>query len=180
MSLALDEDIRVHVVQGQCRIGSVPHLMLTTTLGSCIAACIRDPVAKVGGMNHFLLPDVEGVAGAASLRYGGFAMESLINELLKAGCVRERLVAKLFGGGRLSSGAIDIGRKNAVFASEYLRREGIREEPGSLGGEYARRVQFWPASGRVRQLVLTRPVDAVPRPASIPAQLAGRGDFELF
>lgn len=180
MSLVMEDDIRVHVVQGQCRIGSSPHLMLTTTLGSCIAACMRDPIAGVGGMNHFLLPDGEGVSGAASLRYGGFAMESLINELLRAGAVRGRLVAKLFGGGRLSSGAIDIGRKNAVFASEYLRREGVREEPGSLGGEHARRVQFWPGTGRVRQLALTRPVEAIPRRQGIPTELAGRGDFELF
>jgi hypothetical protein len=75
--------------------------MLTTVLGSCVAACLRDPVAGVGGMNHFLLPDGAGAGTDAGRRYGAYAMELLINELIKAGARRERLEAKLFGGGRM-------------------------------------------------------------------------------
>jgi chemotaxis protein CheD len=147
---------RLHLIQGECRVSAEPGLGFSTTLGSCVAACMRDPVAKVGGMNHFLLPESSDGEGAVSLRYGAFAMELLVNGLLRAGARRERLEAKLFGGGRLSDGLIDIGGKNAVFARSFLEREGIRFAGGSLGGGHARRIQFWPVSGRVRQQTLAR------------------------
>jgi len=103
---------------------------LVTLLGSCVAACLRDPVAGVGGINHFMLP--EGGAGAASdsARYGGYAMEMLTNELLKRGARRERLEAKVFGGGNVLRGftagiAGTVGERNARFVKDYLAREGI-------------------------------------------------------
>lgn len=147
---------RVHLIQGECRVASDPNLVLATTLGSCVAACMRDPAAGVGGMNHFLLPESAEGEGTVSLRYGAFAMELLVNGLLRAGARRERLEAKLFGGGRLSDGLTDIGARNAAFARSFLEREGIRFAGGSLGGTRARRIQFWPVSGRVRQLTLAR------------------------
>lgn len=172
-------DRRVHLVQGECRVSADPSVVLATTLGSCVAACIHDPVARVGGMNHFLLPESPDSEGLVSLRYGAFAMELLINGLLSKGARRERMEAKLFGGGRLSQGLADIGAKNAAFAREFLDREGIAFSGGSLGGSLARRVQFWPVSGRARQLVLARG-DALlfqPKSAS-PAD--GGGTVELF
>ena len=153
-------ELRIHVIQGECRVSLDPDVILTTTLGSCIAACMRDPIAKVGGMNHFLLPEGEGVGGTEALRYGAYAMELLVNGLLRSGARRERLEAKLFGGGRLSDGLTDIGEKNAIFAEEFLQRESIRQIGGSLRGRQARRVQYWPVSGRARQLALPVGMDA--------------------
>ena len=106
----------IHIHQGECRISEDPRVVLTTMLGSCIAACLRDPIAGVGGMNHFLLPDAEETDRSASLRYGANAMELLVNGLLSIGAKRERLEAKLFGGGHMTDGLGDIGEKNAKFA----------------------------------------------------------------
>jgi len=139
---------RVHVVQGQYVVTAEPEVVLTTVLGSCIAACIRDPVAGVGGMNHFLLP---GDADSDGLRYGVNSMELLVNGLLQRGARRDRLVAKLFGGARLMGGFADIGGQNALFAGTFLSDEGIAFAGGSVGGSHPRRVQFWPVSGRTRQ-----------------------------
>jgi chemotaxis protein CheD len=168
---------RIHLVQGECRVSDDPAVVLATTLGSCVAACIRDPVTRIGGMNHFLLP--ESSEGLVSLRYGAFAMELLINGLLGKGARRDRMEAKLFGGGRLSDGLADIGEKNATFARNFLEREGIAFAGGSLGGGLARRVQYWPVSGRARQQVLPRGEAPAfqPRP---PRDSAGDGAVELF
>lgn len=170
---------RIHIVQGECRVSTDANVVLATTLGSCVAACIRDPVARVGGMNHFLLPESPDGEGLVSLRYGAFAMELLINGLLGKGARRERMEAKLFGGGRLSDGLADIGGKNSAFARSFLEREGIRVIGGSLGGARARRVQFWPVSGRARQLVLDRADNLLfhPRPAPTSSR---DGAVELF
>jgi chemotaxis protein CheD len=168
---------RVHLVQGECRVTDDPNVVLATTLGSCVAACIRDPVARVGGMNHFLLP--ESSEGLVSLRYGAFAMELLINGLLSKGGRRNRMEAKLFGGGRLSEGLADIGEKNATFARDFLAREGITFAGGSLGGGLARRIQFWPVSGRARQQSLARADSLLFQPVA-PRHGAEHGAVELF
>jgi chemotaxis protein CheD len=170
---------RVHLVQGECHVSADPAVVLATTLGSCVAACIRDPAAGVGGMNHFLLPESPDAEGLVSLRYGAFAMELLINGLLSKGARRERMQAKLFGGGRLSLGLADIGLRNAVFAREFLEREGILFAGGSLGGGLARRIQFWPVLGRARQLTLARGDDQLFRPKAMRAS-DGDGTVELF
>ena len=166
----------IHIHQGECRISDDPRVVLTTMLGSCIAACLRDPIAGVGGMNHFLLPESEENDRSASLRYGANAMELLVNGLLSIGAKRERLEAKLFGGGRMSDGLTDIGEKNAEFAELYLKRERIPLLGGSVRGREARRIQFWPVSGRVRQLVLNIKLDAIPK---LQPQSA-HGSVELF
>ena len=144
---------RVNIVQGEFHVTADPDVFLTTILGSCVAACLTDPVARVGGMNHFLLPG-ESDAGHASMSYGVHAMELLVNGLLQSGAKRERLQAKLFGGARMLEGLTDVGRCNADFAERFIKRERIALTGGSLRGERGRRVQFWPTLGRVRQLTL--------------------------
>ena len=106
-------------------------MMLCTVLGSCVAACIRDYRSGIGGMNHFMLPDSaadDGSPMSKSARYGTYAMEILINQLLKMGARRENLEAKVFGGGKILKGmsAINIGQRNADFVMEFLGREKIR------------------------------------------------------
>jgi chemotaxis protein CheD len=154
--------------------------MMTTMLGSCIAACMCDRVARVGGMNHFLLPKANGTDSAVSLRYGAYAMELLINGLTSIGAKRDRLEAKLFGGGRLTEGLTDIGEKNTAFAEQFLRREGIPLVGGSTRGTHARRIQFWPATGRARQLALAIAPEMVARPIPQPAAAADHGSVEFF
>jgi chemotaxis protein CheD len=145
------EPRKIHVIQGQFHVAVEADVMLTTILGSCVAACIRDPRAGVGGMNHFLLP---GETGDEGLRYGVQSMELLVNALLRKGARRERLEVKLFGGAHLFDGLSDVGAQNAAFAERFLRDEGLTHAGGSLRGDRARRIQFWPVSGRARQILL--------------------------
>jgi chemotaxis protein CheD len=143
----------MHVVQGEYRVINDPRVVLTTILGSCVATCIWDEVAGVGGMNHFLLPGDDGAA-SDQVKYGVNAMELLINGLLKAGASRARMRAKLFGGAHVVQSLGDIGAKNAAFAQRFLALEGISCVGQSMGGDRARRVRFWPTSGRASQLLL--------------------------
>jgi chemotaxis protein CheD len=176
----LELDRKVHIVQGEFRVSDDPHVMLSTLLGSCVAACVRDPVAGVGGMNHFLLP---GDGDSEGVRYGVQAMELLINSLFSRGARRERMEAKLFGGARLQAGLTDVGAENAAFAERFLRSEGVRYLGGSLRGDQARRIQYWPVSGRARQALLARNDEAVFAAERVrreaPKPDAG-GDLELF
>lgn len=174
---------RIHVVQGDQHVERGGKVVLTTILGSCVAACMRDPVAGVGGMNHFLLPHGEGTqARSESLHAGVHAMELLVNGLLQSGARRDRLEAKLFGGARMIAGLTDIGRRNAEFAESFLAREGITYAGGSLGGMHARRIQYWPATGRARQFMVERAEDKIfeaeRRPP--PAPVDTSGSVELF
>lgn len=127
-------------------------MVLTTVLGSCVSACIRDSTAGVGGMNHFMLPgDGRYDRQASGLRYGEQAMRTLVEELCRRGGRRDRLEAKVFGGGRVIAGmASRIGEENAGFAMAWLEREGIRVLAQDLNGCQARRVHYLPASGQVR------------------------------
>jgi len=172
---------KAHVIQGEYRVSSDPELVLTTILGSCVAACIRDPVVGVGGMNHFLLPGDDGSSG---LRYGVQSMELLVNALLRRGARRDRLEVKLFGGARLIDGLTDVGTQNAGFAERFVRDEGLIHAGGSLRGDRARRIQYWPVSGRARQVFLAAAETRVfaaerRRPAVEPAPDAA-GALELF
>ncbi len=128
-------------------------IVLSTVLGSCVAACIRDPEAGVGGMNHFMLPgdDDSNRLESASMRYGAFAMEVLINELFKRGARRERLEAKVFGGGAVleQMQLLNIGERNADFVLTYLRTEQIPVVAQDLRGNDPRRVHYYPRSGKV-------------------------------
>ncbi|BDB26262.1 chemoreceptor glutamine deamidase CheD [Cupriavidus sp. P-10] len=144
-------------------------VVLTTVLGSCVAACIRDEAAGVGGMNHFMLPDDEGGSAGAdrmlspSMRYGSYALEVLINELLKMGARRERLEAKVFGGGAVLANmtTLNIGDRNADFVLRYLKAEEIRVAAQDLRGPHARRVSYFPAGGLALVRRLTRQDDEV-------------------
>lgn len=147
---------RLHVIQGEYKVSDDPDTVLATILGSCVAACMRDPVAGIGGMNHFLLPgSFETAGGSQATRYGVYLMELLVNELLKRGARRERLEAKIFGGARTMAGLSNIGDQNAEFAKKFLSDEGITLIGASTGGEFGRKVEYWPVSGRARQFALS-------------------------
>lgn len=123
--------------------------MITTVLGSCVSACLYDPITQCGGMNHFMLPGENGTQGtASSARYGLFAMESLINELLKMGVKKKNLVAKLFGGGQIIQNMTDVGRNNIHFARKFIFSEGIKLASSDLGLIYPRKVNFFPFTGK--------------------------------
>jgi chemotaxis protein CheD len=125
--------------------------MLTTVLGSCIATCIRDPNTGIGGMNHFMLPISNGEQTGSwnSLRYGNYAMEMLINDILKGGGSRNSLEVKIFGGGKVLAKLSNIGSLNITFVREYLDMEELYLESEDLGDIYARKVIYFPANGKV-------------------------------
>jgi chemotaxis protein CheD len=171
----------VHVVQGDYAITSETGIVLTAILGSCVAACMRDPVAGVGGMNHFLLPGERG-EDSESMKYGVHSMELLINGLLQRGAIRSRIEAKLFGGAHVVRGLIDVGVKNAAFAELFLKEEGIRCIGHSLGGDRARRVRYWPLTGQASQILLAATDQSVfaeerKESAKKPAPTAGAVDL---
>jgi chemotaxis protein CheD len=145
---------RVHIIQGEFKVENDPDIVLTTILGSCVAACLRDPVAGVGGMNHFLLPGSASSGGDAT-RYGVHLMELLINGLLKRGARRDRLEAKIFGGAKTIASFSNVGEQNAAFAMQFLKDEGIPVVGSSTGGDHGRKLEYWPVSGRARQYPLT-------------------------
>ncbi|HEX8404622.1 MAG TPA: chemoreceptor glutamine deamidase CheD [Duganella sp.] len=128
-------------------------MLIVTVLGSCVSACIRDRVTGLGGMNHFMLPDGggDGSPVSASARYGTYAMEILINDLLKAGAKRENLEAKVFGGGAVLKGftAINVGERNAAFVLSFLKTEKIRVVAEDLNDIHPRKVYFFPRTGKV-------------------------------
>jgi chemotaxis protein CheD len=132
---------------------------LITVLGSCVAACIRDPVARVGGMNHFMLPTSDsgnwGIA-SASMRFGNFAMEKLINDILWRGGRRYNLEIKVFGGAVIIGSGAPVGLRNADFVEAYLREEGLPIAAKDLRGMHARRIHYEPLTGRVRMLEMPR------------------------
>mgnify|MGYP000855582026 CR=1 FL=1 len=132
--------------------------LVTTVLGSCVSACIRDKVFGIGGMNHFMLPLSEsgGWGGAQDLtstatRFGNYAMEHMINDILKNGAHKKYLEAKIFGGGRIMQAAhTDIGMQNINFVRDYLMTEGIPIVGEDVGDVYPRKVIYFPNSGRAR------------------------------
>lgn len=128
-------------------------LLIVTVLGSCVSVCLYDRLAKIGGMNHFMLPEHDDPSSplSDSARYGSYAMEVLVNNLLKAGASRQRLEAKIFGAGRVLPGFshTNVGARNAVFAQHYLADEGIKVKATDLLGEFPRKVYFFATEGRV-------------------------------
>jgi chemotaxis protein CheD len=129
--------------------------VVVTVLGSCVSACVRDPMAGVGGMNHFMLPESDsGIWGGASanMRYGNFAMEQLINDIMRMGGARNRMEIKVFGGAHMMANGAMIGHQNADFVEAYLKAENMRIEARHLRGEHARRIEYTPRDGKVRLL----------------------------
>lgn len=165
-------------------------MVLVTVLGSCVAACIRDRVSGIGGMNHFMLPEgKEFHPGLTSLptRYGSYAMELMINQLLKLGARRSNLEAKLFGGGNVVRGITqaNIGARNAEFALGYLNAEGISVASQDLLDVFPRKVYFFPNSGRVlvKKLRKLHNETILERERAYRTRLQGadiQGDVELF
>ncbi len=126
---------------------------ITTILGSCISACVRDPKAGLGGMNHFMLPishSASSVEKADAARYGNFAMEQMINDILRNGGTRQNLEIKIFGGGRVMRGVTDVGKKNIIFVKEYIKLEGLNLLAEDIGGNYPRKVMYHPKTGKVK------------------------------
>lgn len=152
----------IQLYSGDCYVTNKPKHMIVTILGSCVSACIRDPIANVGGMNHFLLPNTTAAmdgSSCESARYGAFAMEQLINGILKLGGMKSRLEVKLFGGGNVMESSMPIGERNVAFALEYLTNEGLSIAGSDLGGDYPRRIHYYPDSGKVMMRSLMRRED---------------------
>jgi chemotaxis protein CheD len=189
---AFDRGVVTTVHQGDCLVGGEQDLTFSTILGSCVAACIRDIEAKVGGMNHFLLAEPSGSARdryGASARYGAFAMEQLINKVLNRGTGRKaNLEIKVFGGGLINSALTDVGAKNIEFVRQFLRDEGYAVAGEDVGGAFARRVMFKPHSGRafVKRLdsdagaSVAREELSIVRKRVAPRPAPAADDIELF
>jgi chemotaxis protein CheD len=164
-------------------------MVLVTVLGSCVAACIRDPQTGIGGMNHFMLPEggnADEVANA-SARYGTYAMEVLINTILKQGGRRSSLEAKVFGGGNVLEGltVANVGPRNATFVRAFLKTEGIPVRAHDLEDIYPRKVYFFPRTGRamVRKLKSANDKGLIAREREYSRRLVTRpasGAVELF
>lgn len=153
----------VKLFSGDCYATASPDEMIVTILGSCIAACIRDPVAGISGMNHFLLPGIPGAGmgekTSDAARYGAFAMEQLINKLIGLGARKDRLEVKLFGGANVTDSSAMIGSKNVAFAKDFTKKEGYTLIANDLGGDMPRRIHYFSADGRVMMRKLKRRED---------------------
>ncbi|APE43500.1 chemotaxis protein CheD [Sulfitobacter alexandrii] len=165
------------ITQGEHAVSGAEDAVISTLLGSCVSCCLHDPVARIGGMNHILIA----TNAKSSTRYdpeGLYAMELLINDMLKLGAQKMRMQAKVFGGAKMVSGLSEIGRANVTFVLDFLESENIPCLSRSVGGDAARHVVYLPASGVARQKTKPRTtvIDAMPQRAR---QTAGQ-DVELF
>lgn len=148
-------DHGIFITQGEYSISDDSEATISTLLGSCVACCLWDPLAGVGGMNHMLIASRSQHAAKCDAT-GVQAMELLINALLKRGAKRSRLRAKAFGGAQMVRGLSGVGRANCIFTLDYLTREQIPLVSHSLGGDVARQLRFWPVSGIVRQKIVAQ------------------------
>jgi len=175
----------VKVLPGEYFV-SAEELLIMTVLGSCIACCLWDPAARVGGMNHFMLPDPDGTENSG--RYGAYAMELLINEMLKSGARRERMQAKIFGGAQVMHNftMMNVGERNTAFVQQYLQTERIALLASDVLDIHPRKVCFFAASGRamVRRLAPAHPEALAAQErsgrADTVAQSTAGGSIDLF
>jgi len=171
---------KIPIVQGDFAVSDVEGTVISTVLGSCVAACIYDPLSRVGGMNHFLLPGNPDRDGSdQSRRYGVYLMEMLLNGLFQKGAVRSRLQVKLFGGARVLDARSDAGAKNAEFARKFVDNEGLMLVSSSLGGPQGRRIEFEPCTGKARQKFIGTAVPE-PEPKKITREMESVGDVDFF
>lgn len=176
----------VNVIQGECVVLADPTRALTTILGSCISACVRDPSSGIGGMNHFLLPVDLSSASDASLRYGVNAMEALMNQVVSRAAIdRRSLEIKVFGGANVQATLGAVGHRNADFIEEFLSREGLRAASADLRGTAPRKVIYHPASGRAlvrnaKAVDSSRLAQEERRAAERVPVAAAAADIELF
>jgi chemotaxis protein CheD len=187
-----DRDFQVEAVRilpGQYHAMRGPGT-IATVLGSCVATCLWDPVERIAGMNHFMLPGDAGASSSpwgVSARFGVYAMEVLINEMIHLGADRRRLVAKAFGGAKVLAGfdTLDVGARNCEFVLNFLHEEGIRLVAQDLLGASPRKLHFFPETGKVQLKKLhLEPLEAMQRSErdylrDITGQ-AGGGDIEIF
>lgn len=163
---------------------------ITTVLGSCVSACVRDRKLGVGGMNHFMLPasadmEISIANGSDAERYGNFAMEHMINEILKNGGRRENLEVKIFGGGKILNAMTDIGKKNIEFVRNYISTENMHLISEDVGDVFPRKVVYFPATGKalVKRLQALQSKEVVETEKSYLdtiRQKPTQGDIELF
>ncbi|HYN64827.1 MAG TPA: chemoreceptor glutamine deamidase CheD [Candidatus Limnocylindrales bacterium] len=172
----------VKVLPGEYFVDS-EDLLIMTTLGSCIAACLWDRNARVGGLNHFMLPGGSGDSG----RYGAYAMELLINEMMKRGASRSSLEAKVFGGGQVIAGmeTMNVGERNTHFVLDYLKTERIAVVSKDVLDVYPRKVCFLPASGKamVKRLAATHSATLAAQELAVARESlpnASGGSIDLF
>ncbi len=167
--------------------------MISTVLGSCISACIRDKKLGIGGMNHFMLPEANDHSTAswgsdgntAATRYGNWAMEYLLNTLYKMGSRKQDLEIKLFGGGQVLAAMTDIGQRNILFAYDFLRKEGLKIEAADVGDIFSRKVLFFPDTGsvKIRRMSSTRNETILQREKGYMERIKAHkddSDIELF
>lgn len=167
------ESGKTYISQGEHAISGTEDHVIATLLGSCVSACLWDPVMKIGGMNHVLFTDQTKNA-SGQFGHGVNGMELLINGLLQQGADRRRLRAKVFGGASMIQGLTDAGERNGSFVIAFLANEGIAHVGGDIGGELARRLEFWPQTGRARMKLVNQ---KVPIAAS---SIARSNEVELF
>ncbi|OGN52131.1 MAG: hypothetical protein A3K57_04340 [Caulobacterales bacterium RIFOXYA1_FULL_67_7] len=139
------------ISQGQYSISDDPDAVITTVLGSCVAACIRDPKRGVGGMNHFVLPESPTPLSEQDdpSRYGSYLMQRLVDGLLDAGANPHRLEAMVFGGASPGDSFYNVGAHNVAFAEGFLADRGIEIVDSICGGRSGCKVEYWPASGKL-------------------------------
>ena len=176
----LPAPIRLTIVQGEAKASADPRVEMSTILGSCVATCLFDPVARIGGMNHFLLaePPAHVRNQAFDSDYGLYLMELLINEMLGLGARKNRMRARLYGGANLNPDLSPIGIANAAFARQFLERESITKVFEDLEGTQARRIQFRPAGGQVRARTVAAETALTQKPLGRPQ--SALGTVELF
>lgn len=163
--------------------------VIVTVLGSCISACVRDNILNIGGMNHFMLPKQNASPLSSvmdkSTRYGNYAMEHMINDILKNGGRRENLEVKIFGGGRILATMTDIGLRNIEFVHEYIRTEGLELIAEDVGDRFPRKVMYFPSTGkaRVKRLKALHNNTVIEREISYMHDIESKpveGEIELF
>lgn len=164
-----------NITQGEFAVSNTDGDVITTLLGSCVSACLWDPTARVGGMNHILLP--HRARALERLSSGTNEMEVLINKLLNVGGVKTNLQAKVFGGAQLSENLGNIGASNVAFVFSFLRNEGIPVFSTDTGGHFGRLIRFWPATGKAQvKRCLGSDVEIVQSPKPCKSE----GGVELF
>lgn len=180
----LRSENRINVIQGDFYVSNDTSAVLSTVLGSCIAICLFDPAIATGGMNHFLLAEPGANTAPDPLKqrlYGAFAMEQLINEMIKRGANRSTMRAHIYGGSNINRAMRHIGTSNAAFARDFLKQDGIQISNEDTGGSDARRLDLRPSTGQVRcKHIPTEDVSQIALQPARPVQRAPVGDVELF
>jgi chemotaxis protein CheD len=172
----------VQVLPGELHVTD-EDIVIGTVLGSCVSACLRDVRRGIGGINHFMLPYVVRGDDGESARYGVYALECLVNQVLGPLGTRADLEVKAFGGGRVIEGGGDIGRGNIELVRRFFASENIPITAEDLGDQFARRVRYWPRTGRtqIQRIPMARAVNVVAKEQRAARRLtAAPGSVELF